>query len=63
MDNERIPEIGPSNAWLVFAVKNGCLVVNANLPLRWMLVVFSALATATGYPTIVDFATKLLHAR
>jgi hypothetical protein len=54
-------DISSSSAWLVIAVKDGKIVVNVNLPLRFTFVVIGALAAVGGYPAVADVITKLLH--
>lgn len=63
MDTQKAPEIGKANAWLVIAIKDGCLVFSATLPLRWTLLMVGAVSTAVGSPIIVEVANNLLRAR
>jgi len=46
-------------AWLILAVVDGRLVININLPLRWIIVFTSVLATTFGYPAIFDLMIKI----
>ncbi len=62
MDIKQTVDINAASAWLIVLVKNGHLVIRTRLPLRWTLIVIGAVATATGYSTVVELVTKLLNA-
>ena len=50
-----------TQAWVLVTVQDGRLMLNVNLPLRWTLATIGAIATATGYPVVVEVVTKLLR--
>ena len=52
-----------NNTRLLLRVKDGLLIFKAcaNFPLRRTLFVISVIASAAGYPAIVNLVAKLLH--
>jgi len=50
-------------ASLVVTIEKGRLRINGDLPLRWILLVIGAVATAYGSPTVVEAVKMLLRAR
>lgn len=62
MNTYEISTACSTNAWVVVAIINGRLVLNVNLPIRWTLTIIAVVAGATGYPTILEIASKLLRA-
>ena len=51
------------SALLVVKVSEGRLIVEANIPLRWAVVIFSILGAVLGYPSLVEVAKTLLSSK
>jgi len=54
---------GGISASLAFKIEKGRLQFSGDLPLRWILWVIIAVATALGYPTVVEAVKILLRIR
>lgn len=61
MSSQKSPDTVSKTTLLMIALEDGRLVLNAKFPIRWILISISFIATASGYPALIQIVTQLLH--